>query len=109
MQSHEDDFTKRALKRDIRQTDEIEKADTDFLRNCFRTTYGINRRSNLVEFPAFDIVQQTPLDIVHAILEGTAPLEIKNVLHHLVQSGRIDLGLYSQIILRLKVAPNRQI
>lgn len=79
MQSHfnEDAFTKRTLKRHIRQTNEIEKADTDLLRNNLRTTYGINRRSKLVKFPAFDIIQQTPQDIMHIILEGTAPLEIK--------------------------------
>jgi hypothetical protein len=68
-------------------SDEIEKAQTDLLRNSLRTTYGINRRSKLVEFPAFDIIQQTPQDIMHIILEGLAPLEIKCVLNHLVVSG----------------------
>ena len=87
MQSHfnEDAYTKRTLEKHIRQCDEIEKANTDLVRNSLRTTYGINRRSKLVEFPAFDIIQQTPQDIMHVILEGIAPLEIKCVLNHLVQ------------------------
>lgn len=107
MQAHfnEDVFTKRTLKRHIRQTDEIEKADTDFLRNSLRTTYGINRRSKLVEFPAFDIIQQTPQDIMHVILEGTTPLEIKIVWHHLVQSGLIDLDSVNSAILGFPYSP----
>lgn len=86
MQSHisENAFTKRTFKRHIRQTHEIEKSDTVLLRNNLRTTYGII-------WDAFDIIQQTPQDIMHVILEGIAPLEIKSVLHHLVQSGVMDL------------------
>lgn len=101
MQSHfnEDAFTKRTLKRHIMQTHEIEKANTELLRNNLRTTYGINQRSKLVEFPVFDIIQQTPQDIMHVILEGTAPLEIKSVLHHLVQSGVMDLDSVNSAIL----------
>ena len=81
------------MKRHIRQTGEIEKVDTDFFCNSLRTMHGINRRSKLAEFPAFDIIHQTPQDIMHVIIEGTAPSETKNVLHHLVQSGLIDLNL----------------
>lgn len=49
---NEDAFSKRTLKRHIKQT--------NLLRNSLRTTYGINRRSKLVEFPVLDITQQTP-------------------------------------------------
>ena len=40
-----------------------------------------------MEFPAFDILQQTHQDIMHVILEGTTPLEIKIVSDYLIQSG----------------------
>lgn len=66
---------------------------------------GSIRRSKLVEFPAFDIIQQTRQDIMHIILEGTAPLEIKSVLHHLVQSGLIDLDYVNSAILGFPSSP----
>ncbi|CAL8390571.1 unnamed protein product [Arctogadus glacialis] len=46
-QFNEDAYTKRTLEKHVRLCDEIEKANTDLLRNSLRTTYGINRRSNL--------------------------------------------------------------
>jgi hypothetical protein len=89
----------------VRQCDEIEKANTDLLRNSLRTTYGINRRSKLVEFPSFDIIQQTPQDIMHVILEGIAPLEIKCVLNHLIESGQISLDSVNSVILGFPYSP----
>lgn len=82
MQSHfiEDAYPKRTLDKHIRQCGEIEKAKTDMLRNSLRTTYGINRRNRLVDFPAFDMIQQTPQNIMHIIMEGVAPLKIKCML-----------------------------
>ena len=96
-QFNEDTYTKRALEKHVRQCDEIEMATTDLLRNSLRTTYGINRRSNLVEFPYFDIIQQTPQDIMHVILEEIAPLEIKNV--RIVESGQITLDSVNSALL----------
>ena len=104
-QFNEDTYTKRTLEKHVRQCDEIEMATTDLLRNSLRTTYGINRRSKLVEFPSFDIVQQTPQDIMHVILEGIAPLEIKNVLNHLIQSGQITLDSVNSAILGFPYSP----
>ncbi len=42
---------------------------------------------------------------MHVILEGTAPLEIKSVLHHLVQSGLIDLESVNSAILGFPYSP----
>ncbi|KAM7378811.1 hypothetical protein PAMP_004408 [Pampus punctatissimus] len=84
---NEESFTKRTMEKHIRQCHEIEIACTDFLKSALKTTYGINRRSKLVDFPAFDLIQQTPQDIMHIILEGVAPMEIKCVLKYLVLSG----------------------
>lgn len=58
-----------------RQCNDIEKANTDFLKYNLKMTYGINRRSKLTEYPHFDIINQIPLDIMHVILEGVAPYE----------------------------------
>lgn len=66
---------------------------------------GSIERSKLVEFPAFDIIQQTPINIMHVILEGVAPLEIKCVLNHLVASGHIDLDSVNSDILGFPYSP----
>lgn len=72
-------FNKRTLEKHIRQCLEIERASTDLFKTALKTTYGINRRNKLVDFPAFDFIQQTPQDIMHIILEGFAPMEFKYV------------------------------
>ncbi|XP_049331198.1 uncharacterized protein LOC125799173 [Astyanax mexicanus] len=95
----EDSFVQRTLGWHIRQCNEIERASTDFLRNSLKTTYGINRKSKLVDFPSFDLIKQTPQDIMHVILEGVAPLEIKSVLKHLVLSGQLDLDTFNSAVL----------
>ncbi|KAL2076343.1 hypothetical protein ACEWY4_028044 [Coilia grayii] len=104
-QFREDLFTKRTLEKHIRQCDEIEKANTDLLRSNLKTTYGINRRSELVDFPSFDVIQQTPQDVMHVILEGIAPMEIKCVLNHLIQSGEISLDSVNSGILGFSYSP----
>lgn len=93
MQNHFDEkgFTLRTLGSHIRQCREIQRASTDSLRNALMTTYGINRRSTLIDFPAYDLIQQTPQDIMHIMLEGVVPQEIKCALKHLILSGHIDL------------------
>lgn len=80
----EDNFELRTLEKHVRQCSEIEKANTEYLRNSLKTTFGINRRSKLIEFPGFNLIEQTPRDLMHIILEGIAPLEIKCVLKQLV-------------------------
>jgi len=101
MQVHFDaeNFVKRSFDRHVRQCNEIERAATDFLRSSLKTTYGINRKSKLIDFSAFDLIKQTPQDIMHVILEGVAPLEVKTVLKHLVLSGQLDLDAFNSAIL----------
>ncbi|XP_034057976.1 uncharacterized protein LOC117536966 isoform X2 [Gymnodraco acuticeps] len=88
-------FTKRTVEKHIRQCIEIERASTEFLKSALKTTYGINRKSKLVEFPAIDLIQQTPQDIMHIILEGIAPMEIKCVLKYLILSGQMELDIFN--------------
>ncbi|XP_058851954.1 uncharacterized protein LOC131699402 isoform X2 [Acipenser ruthenus] len=59
---------------------EIERAATDDLRNVLRTVYGINRRSELTNFPYFNVTSMLPEDIMHVILEGVAQYEVKECL-----------------------------
>ncbi|KAG7456398.1 hypothetical protein JOB18_008800 [Solea senegalensis] len=98
-------FTKRTLEKHMRQCLEIERASTDFLKSALKTTYGINRRSRLVDFPAFDLIQQMPQDIMHIILEGVAPMEIKCVLKYLVLSGQMELDMFNSAMQSFPFSP----
>lgn len=97
MQIHfnEESFTKRTIEKHIQQCREIEKASADFLKSALKTTYGINRRSKMVDFPAFDLIRQTPHDVMHIILEGVALMEIKCVLKYPVLSGQKELDVFN--------------
>ena len=98
-QFDEDLFVRRTMARHIRQCNDIEKASTESIKANLKTTYGINRKSKLADFPDFDIINQTPQDIMHVILEGVAPFEIKCVLRHLVLSGHMELDMFNSAIL----------
>ncbi len=87
---NEENFEQRTIERHIRQCSDIEEASTEFLRNSLKTTYGINRTSKVMDFPAFNLFQQTPQDIMHVILEGIAPLELKCMLKQLVLFGTTE-------------------
>lgn len=102
---NEENFEQRTLERHIRQCSDIEKASTEFLRNSLKTTYGINRRSKVMDFPAFNLIQQTPQDIMHVILEGIAPLELKCLLKQLVLLGQLDLDAFNAGIIGFPYSP----
>ncbi|CAJ1086726.1 uncharacterized protein LOC127420693 isoform X2 [Xyrichtys novacula] len=72
-QFNEDLFVKRTMASHIRQCCNIERASTNNLKEKLKTTYGVNRRSKLTEFPGFNLITQTPEDIMHIILQGVAP------------------------------------
>lgn len=102
---NEDFFVKRTMASHNRQCNDIEKASTDFLKDKLKITYGINRRSKLTESPHVDIINQTPQDIMHVILEGVAPYEIKCVLKNLVLSGQMNLDSFNSAILCFPYSP----
>ena len=102
----ENSFTMRTLENHMRQCREIERTRTDHLKNALKTTYGINRRSKLTDFPAYDLIQQTPQDIMHIMLEGVVPLEMKCVLKHLILSGEIDLDFINLCINGFTYSPS---
>lgn len=107
MQSMYDEnlFTARSLEKHIRQCIEIDKASTETLKASLKTTYGINRRSRLIDFPAFDLIKQTPQDVMHVLFEGVAPMEIKLVLKQLILSGQIELDEINSAIINFPYSP----
>lgn len=102
---NEDLFVKRTVASYNRQCSDIEQASTDFLREHLKTTFGINRRSKFTECPHFDVTSQMPQDIMHVILEGVAPYEIKCVLKYLVLSGHTDLDTFNSGIIGFPYSP----
>ncbi|XP_062863880.1 uncharacterized protein LOC134325564 [Trichomycterus rosablanca] len=101
----ENNFVRRTLERHIRQCLEIDKASTDTLKSSLKTTYGINRKSRLIDVPAFDLIRQTPQDIMHVIFEGVAPMEMKLVLKRLILSGNLELDVFNSAIQNFPYSP----
>nr|XP_040046980.1 uncharacterized protein LOC120827889 [Gasterosteus aculeatus aculeatus] len=101
----ENNFELSTLEKHVRQCSDIEKANTEYLRNSLKTTFGINRRSKLIEFPGFNLIEQTPQDLMHIILEGIAPLEIKCVLKQLVLLGQLDLDVLNTALTGFPYSP----
>ena len=54
------------------------------LHDHYSTTYGVNRRSVLEEVPGFSVINGSPHDIMHDLLEGAAMYELKLLIHHCV-------------------------
>ena len=62
---------------DLLECDELPLAD----RNHYSLTYGVNRRAVLDTLSYFDVTSGALIpDIMHDILEGALPLEIKCML-----------------------------
>ena len=56
------------------------------------TTYGINYRSPLNDIPGFHAANsQLPQDIMHVLLEGVVPLELKLMLYEFVNKKYFDV------------------
>lgn len=59
-------------------------------------TYGINRRSSMLDFPDFDLTKCIPMDIMHIMQEGVIEYEIKCVLKVFVEEKVINLNDFNQ-------------
>lgn len=101
----EQHFSKRTMETHVRQCLQIERASTEYLKSALQTTYGINRRSRLVDFPGFDLIEQTPQDLIHIVLEGVAPMTIKLVLKHLVLSGQMEIDVFNSAVQNFDFSP----
>lgn len=56
------------------------------LKDHYRTAYGINRKSILTECPHFDMIKQTPADVVHVLLEGVIPLTLQALIKYYIKT-----------------------
>ena len=66
----------------------------------FSKTYGINRRSILLDIKFFTMFGGgLPHDAMHDILEGVAPLEVKLLLNHCIQNSLFTLQQYNSRLL----------
>lgn len=64
----------------IKQCDDLKSNAIEFSKQ-----YGINRTSILETIPNFSVVQNLPHDIMHDILEGVIPHEMKALLFHFIK------------------------
>ncbi len=72
----------------IEQCDRLEEEDYSAE---FSKEYGINQRSPLLELKYFDMCNGALItDIMHDLLEGVLPYEVKNLLRHLVANDHIN-------------------
>ena len=58
------------------------------LRSEVSKGYGINRKSILNSIPNFSVAQNLPHDIMHDLLEGVVPYELKLMLKYYVRECR---------------------
>lgn len=58
--------------------------------------YGINHKSNLDDIPNFSVVKSIPHDIMHDLLEGAIPYEMKLLLNHLVKEKYVTTATLNQ-------------
>lgn len=94
MQEHfdETEFIPRNLEKHKQYCEEINKAETQFLKDHLSKIYGINHASSLVDLPYFDVTQMLPQDIMHIMLEGVIPYEIQLILQFLARNDQLDLN-----------------
>ena len=81
-------------------SEEVDNAPTKALRDHLSMKYGINVRSPLLNVVEFDMVKQTPQDIMHVILEGIAQHDIRLVLRYYICTvNSFTLRQFNQVLL----------
>ena len=79
-------FSDKFVRRSKEKHEDHCKALEGPLGNHYSKTYGINRRSCLMDVPYFSMLGGgLPHDVMHDILEGIAPLEIKLLLRYCIE------------------------
>lgn len=81
----ENKFEPRSLKRHLEQWNVI-NGTPQALKDHYRTAYGINRKSILTECPHFDMIKQTPADVMHVLLEGVIPLTLQALIKYYIKT-----------------------
>lgn len=75
----ESKFKMRTAEEHSKHCENVEKYAGDFSKE-----YGINRRSILEDIPNFSVAENLPHDIMHDLLEGVLPHEIRVLLIHYI-------------------------
>ena len=90
-------FKLRTLEKHKHQCDLLEGP----LGDHYSTTYGINRRSSLLNIPHFDMCSWgLPHDIMHDLLEGVVQYELKLLLSHCCAEEYLTLEEFNRRLLR---------
>ena len=71
---------------------------TQIPKDHYRTSYGINKKSILTEFPHFDMFKQTPPDFMHVLLEGVLPLTLQALIKHYIDTKETNLATINSAI-----------
>lgn len=79
------------------------------LANHFLKKFGVNRLSILDELPYFDLTLCLPLDIMHVILEGALPRNIRLLLFHCVVTKKYySMNYFNEMILNFQYGDNEK-
>ena len=95
-------FTPRCLTTHLQQCNEIDLADTEYMKSHLCTTFGINRRSSLLKVPNFDVCTMMPQDVMHVLLEGVAQYEIKEVIKQLIRDKVFSLSQFNALVISFR-------
>lgn len=72
--------------------------------------YGINRLSILDTLPYFDVTACLPHDIMHVILEGVLPRNIRLLLYHcIVEEKYFSVSHFNKILLSFKYGKHEKV
>ena len=91
-------FTTRHMELHEQQCHQIESADTEYMRNHLSTTFGISRRSSLINVPHFNVCNMMPQDLMHVVLEGVAQYEIKEVIKLFLKEKSFSLTQFNTML-----------
>jgi len=94
---HSEAYDKR---NDRKHSQDLKEIESD-VSGHYSKTYGINQRSVLMDVNYFSIFEGgLPHDLMHDLLEGLVPLEIKHLLSYYVSSGTIALQEFNDRLIK---------
>ncbi|XP_031549388.1 uncharacterized protein LOC116286933 [Actinia tenebrosa] len=80
----EEEFLLRTKEDHEEHLNKIENAPSKYLKEYYSKHFGINRRTNLINVPHFDVCEQLPQDVMHLFLEGILSYHLKYLFHHYI-------------------------
>lgn len=90
LQFYSSEFQERTLERHLEICGMLEDVENAVpVQENLSTTYGVNKKSVLVNVKHFDVCQCFAQDIMHILLEGVVPYETKLLLRFLIDNKRL--------------------